>query len=303
MRINFFNIAWFSKTDGPGLRTVLFLQGCNLRCPWCHSPHSREIEAPLLFNPVRCINCQKCLEVCNRNVHFIVDGVHIVKRDNCLKCGDCVEACPTSVKDSNTGALILPTQSMDTGGLFDLLLPQLNVLKYSGGLTISGGEALLQKEAVLEILKYCKSEGIHTAIETSLCLPVENFQFVSKYVDCWLIGIRGAYLQYRSAYMEDEILENINYLSHLDSEVIVRFPAIKGYTQSEAQLSKLVKYMQFGGFNNIEVMPCNENMLHYYTLSGITPEICVEEALTDKVEISLIVSFFKSKGLNVNLID
>lgn len=302
MRVNYFHIEWFSKTDGPGNRTVLFLQGCNLRCPWCHSPHSREMESPILFNPIRCLHCHNCIDICNNGVHFLSDGIHMLQRSNCTKCGRCVEACPTSRIGSDSGALILPTRSMDTLELFTLLWPQLEVVKKSGGLTISGGEALLQQEAVLELLKHCKSRGIHTAIETSLSLPVENYQLVSEYVDCWLIGMRNAYLENKTIQMVGGMIENIHYLSSLGTKVIVRFPAIKGYTTSQAKLSKITELMRLGGFHDIQVLPCNKNMKHYYTLSGIIPEINIEETFLDEAEIHTVVSFFQEQGLNVRLI-
>lgn len=302
MRIKYFDIGWLSRTDGPGNRTVLFLQECNLRCPWCHSPHSREVESPILFNEVRCINCHNCMEICIQNVHSFRNGIHMVQRKNCIKCGRCIEACPTSRLDTNSGALFLPTRSMEVSDMFSLLHPQLEVLKTSGGLTVSGGEALLQKEAVMEILKLCKSRNIHTAVETSLTLPEEYYDSVSEYVDCWLIGLRGAYLNNISDKIKSITMNNVRYFSRLDSEVVVRFPVIKNYTMSEIQLSRIAETMCIGAFNNIEILPCNKSMEHYYKLSGITSEIKAEDAFPDAYEIKCIVSFFKAKGFNVKVI-
>lgn len=296
MKINFFDIGWFSRKDGPGLRTVLYLQGCNLRCPWCHSPHSRESVSPLLFNPVRCQNCGRCAEVCKQDVHHIVNGTHTVLRDKCIKCGCCVDTCPVSARSSNTGALVLATEDMEVMEIFEnYLRPQLEATGRSGGITISGGEALLQKEAVRELLKLCKITGHHTAIETSLCVPLENLKYVSRFVDCWLIGMRSLYLPGSTPQMDTMLRQNIAYLSELDSEVIVRYPAIKGYTQSEEQMSRVAEYMRLGNFNHIEIIPCNSNMSHYYSLSGIAPEINVEEVYMNETEINSIYSFFNSQ--------
>ena len=186
--------------------------------------------------------------------------------------------------------------------MFSLLRPQLEVLKTSGGLTVSGGEALLQKEAVMEILKLCKSRNIHTAVETSLTLPEEYYDSVSEYVDCWLIGLRGTYLNNISDDMKRITMNNVRYFSRLDSEVVVRFPVIKNYTMSEIQLSRIAETMGIGAFNNIEILPCNKSMEHYYRLSGITSEIKAEDAFPDANEIKCIVSFFKAKGFNVKVI-
>lgn len=302
MKVSYFDVEWLSTKDGPGNRTVLFLQGCNLRCQWCHSPHSREKESPILFNEIRCIDCRNCMEACNQRVHSFRNGIHIIQRENCIKCGKCIEACPTSRSETNSGALFLPTRKIEAADLFSLLRPQLEVLKNSGGLTISGGEALLQKEAVKEILKLCKSQGIHTAVETSLLLTEEHFRSVSRYVDCWLVGVRGAYLNNRDDNMENITLNNLRYLSNLNAEVIVRFPAIKGHTLSDAKISGLADMMRIGRFNNIEILPCNKNMMHYYRLSGIAPEINTEEAFPDEEAINNTFLFFKAKGFNVKVI-
>jgi len=301
MKVRYFRIEWFSKTDGPGNRTVLLLQGCNLRCPWCHLPHSREERSPILFNRIRCLNCLNCIDACNNNVHFVVEGIHELDRNNCIMCGKCIEACPTSKVGNDSGALCLPTLDIDTSELLDLLRPQLEVLKNKGGLTISGGEALLQKEAVLEILMQCKAWGVHTAIETSLSLPLEHYKFVSEYVDCWLIGMRDSYLKSNNIKAHEGMIDNIRYLSHLDKEVIVRFPAIKGFTQSKAQLARLVELMNIGRFKDIEVLPCNKGMDHYYTLSGIKKEIDSKKALLDDAEVDIILAFFREQGLNARL--
>lgn len=147
----------------------------------------------------------------------------------------------------------------------------------------------------------CKAWGVHTAIETSLSLPLEHYKFVSEYVDCWLIGMRDSYLKSNNIKMHEGMIDNIRYLSHLDKEVIVRFPAIKGFTQSKAQLARLVELMNIGRFKDIKVLPCNKGMDHYYTLSGIKKEIDSKKALLDDAEVDIILAFFREQGLNARL--
>ncbi len=302
MKVRYFDIAWLSKVDGPGNRVVLFLQGCHLRCPWCHSPHSWESHSPILFNQSRCMNCNNCVEICEKGVHIIADGVHKLERKNCIKCGKCIEACPTSKTGHNTGALSLPTQHLDASKVFDILLPQLEVVKEYGGLTISGGEALLQKEAVLEILHYCKAHGIHTAIETSLTLPTEVYSYVSGFVDCWLIGMRDVSYNGSTKNLDGLVLSNASYISSLGREVVVRFPIIKGYTDSMSQLERLSGLMDMGKFKDIELLPCNRDLPHYYGLCGMKPQLSVDTVVPNEDEIIGIVSFFTRAGFNVSVI-
>jgi pyruvate formate lyase activating enzyme len=244
------------------------------------------------------MQCGNCVETCPNNVHFFLNGTHKLQRNNCILCGKCIDTCPTSRRNLKSGALSLPTISIDAAELFDVLWPQLEVVKEIGGLTISGGEALLQKEAVLELVKYCKKRGIHTAIETALALPVESYQYVSKYIDCWLIGMRDSYLNNSNSHLS----ENIQYFSKMREQVIVRYPAIKGYTMGDDQLLRLAENMKLGGFKNIEILPCNKNMLHYYILLGRMPEFNINEVVPGEEEIRRVFSFFSDRGLDVRVV-
>ena len=151
MKINYFNVSWISNNDGPGKRVVLFLQKCHLDCAWCHSPHSRGESSPLLFFPNLCLKCGACVEACPSHVHSIKNNVHFIDRDKCILCGNCIKACPSSNQEN--GVLILPTKSTDVTTLYKKLRPQLLLFKDIGGITISGGEPLLQLEAVKKLLK------------------------------------------------------------------------------------------------------------------------------------------------------
>lgn len=302
MEVNYFDIAWFSKTDGPGNRVVLYLQSCNLTCPWCHSPHSWGKESPILYNPNRCLKCYRCLDVCEKGVHSIKNGEHVLDRDKCIKCGKCIEGCPTSKYDSTSGALALPTRCADSLEVFNLLLPQLDVVKHHGGLTLSGGEALLQKEAVLEILKYAKSKNIHTAVETSLTLPTEIYKSVGDFVDCWLIGMRDIYLSDENKNEYSLLLENVKLIASLDKEVIVRYPIIKGITDSSIQQQEIMKFMGHREFKYIEILPCNKNMEHYYFLSGIEPRLNVDKVLPSEEELNSIAYAFSSQDFTVKIV-
>jgi pyruvate formate lyase activating enzyme len=199
------------------------------------------------------------------------------------------------------GALSLPTEEADPSAIFDMLLPQLDVIKDCGGLTISGGEALLQQEAVLELLQLCEQHQIHTAIETSLTLPWDIYASVQDYVDCWLIGMRDLSLQ-GSLQQADVVLQNVQGLSASGKDVIVRLPLIRGYTDSPDQIQRMVHFMRIGHFADIELLPCNRDLEHYYVLSGITPIPSVEGLLPSSQEIETIAGFFHRAGFKVRVI-
>jgi pyruvate formate lyase activating enzyme len=88
-----FDIQGYSIHDGPGIRTLVFLKGCHLRCPWCSNPESQRFEPELFFHPERCIGCQKCLQVCSRGAIGVADGKISFNRDRCQNCGQCSRVC------------------------------------------------------------------------------------------------------------------------------------------------------------------------------------------------------------------
>lgn len=132
-------IGWLSTKDGPGNRVVVYMQGCPVQCPWCHSPHSRYDISPLFFQKRLCRLCGKCEAVCPNQVHKVTPTEHFIDRDKCIHCGKCISACPYSTVAASNSVLSMPTVRQETGELFELLRPQLDLDRKSGGITLSGG--------------------------------------------------------------------------------------------------------------------------------------------------------------------
>jgi len=269
--IRFFGINWNSKIDGKGIRTVIFLQGCNLSCPWCHSPHSQAKISPILLNVQNCVLCKKCAEVCSNGVHSFALGEHRINSEACVSCWNCISHCDMSknVRQQSMNALNLPTIESTPEALFEKVFPQLDLLKYSGGVTISGGEPMLQHKALKGFLKACKLNQIHTSIETSGSVPFYCFQEVQEYVDDWLFGIRPVRSEY-SKYVADfnSVIDNVKQLSLLTKSITIRVPLIKGILDSKEQMKKIIELMQENGLKNIELLPFNPYTDHYYKAMG-----------------------------------
>ncbi|HZK39797.1 MAG TPA: 4Fe-4S binding protein, partial [Clostridia bacterium] len=103
-----FDIQRFSIDDGPGIRTVVFFKGCNMRCNWCHNPESLHPYAEMMFFVQKCIACGECFEVCEKSCHVFSGGEHFFDRDLCDNCGRCVAVC-------YAGALAVTGKSMTVG--------------------------------------------------------------------------------------------------------------------------------------------------------------------------------------------
>lgn len=274
--LSYFNINWLSRTDGPGRRTVLFLQGCHLDCTWCHSPHSLPPKSPLLYFNALCRHCRRCEEVCPQGVHKFMGKHHLVLRENCTQCGKCIEACPQSSEYKPANALVLPTKTQTVDTVFKVLRPQLELLQDDGGITFSGGEPLLQAKALVQLAKKCKASGFNTALETSGIVPLRSVEIMAPYIDTWLFGMRlttGTH-QFSAAYLERQTRRIFQYLAgQAKSRIIVRIPAIEGHTTTPYFLDRAMEIIHTHPGQPIEIMPLNKNSTHYYTAMGITPAI------------------------------
>lgn len=220
-----FNIQRFSLFDGPGVRTVVFLKGCPLRCIWCHNPEGLEAWPQILYNPERCIGCGECSKACQRELHFMQQGAHGYMRMGCGGCGNCADVCCT-------GALALAGKEMSTDEVMETVLRDLNVYRESGGgLTLSGGEPMAQADFSISLLRAAKDAGISTCIETSGYADPAKLAEAAKYVDLFLYDYKatGDEMHLRLCGVNQrKILDNLALLDSLNARVILRCPIIPG---------------------------------------------------------------------------
>jgi len=262
--VRYFDIEWLSRHDGPGTRVVLFLQGCLLACPWCHSPHSRFVRSPVLFFENRCLSCGRCAGVCPEHLRGPDASSEWDVGDACRRCGACVAVCPASRLDRTAGALVLPTREATPEALFAALLPQLELVRSIGGLTLSGGEALLQGAGAARLLELARNAGFHTTVETSGLLPLKRYAAVGGLVDCWLFGLRsdipGAGAREHFGARGD----NLRFLASLPTRVIVRKPLVAGVTDTVEEIVATIDLMAECGVAEIDLLPLNPHTGHYY---------------------------------------
>ncbi len=269
-KISLFDINELSRFDGPGLRCVLFFQGCSTNCEWCHSPHSQPKISPLLYNKNLCVGCGRCVEACSNQVHSFLEGEHIVDRKNCTHCAKCIEACPNSVDGVSGSALNLPTVEVSVDALYGQIEPYLKLCKANnGGITLSGGEALLQLDGVAELLTKCKENGIHTAIETSGLLPLSVYRGVLDQVDLWLFGMR--IITSKSGVKHKERIEaSLKLLLESGAKVLPRIPMVPSYFDRSDVMSCITSLIERYSIEEVCLSEWNRDYDHYYSQSGQT---------------------------------
>ena len=230
MKATVFEIKRFAVHDGDGIRTTVFFKGCPLRCVWCHNPEGLSRPAQLAYYRHKCICCMECATVCPTGAHSLNDGTHTLEREKCIACGRCAEVCLGE-------ALTFYGREVSVEELLPNLLADREFYENSGGgVTLSGGECLMQADFCRELLRALKEEGIATAVDTSGFVPRVALEKVAPYTDIFLYDLK-AYTEQthiRATGQSNKIiLENLLYLGELGKKAEIRIPYVPEYNADE----------------------------------------------------------------------
>lgn len=236
---NVFDIKRFAVHDGDGMRTTVFLKGCPLKCVWCHNPEGISAKKELSYFEHKCIGCGECAVVCPEAAHIMGENGHIFDREKCIACGKCEEACLGE-------ALKLYGKEMDSDEVLELLLADKMFYEESGGgITLSGGECLMQADFCAELLAKCKEKGLNTAVDTCGLVPKESLDKVISYTDVFLYDIKAIdeNVHIKCTGVSNKlILENIKYLDDAGCNIEVRIPYVPGY--NDDQIEKIAEFLK-----------------------------------------------------------
>ena len=242
-----FNIQRFTVHDGPGIRTEIFFKGCPLKCKWCSNPESINANTEIGVYANRCIGtdkCGLCLTTCPESPKpFIIEDktVTTINRQTCVACGKCADACPAN-------ALVIWGKKMTVPEVMEVILKDMPYYQKSGGgVTLSGGEVLLQWRFARELLQECRKHGIHTCVESSLHIKPEILEEILPFIDLVITDIKhmdSAQHLINSGVGNELILENIKRVVLSNSPLIIRIPVIPDHNNSEDNIRATAEFIR-----------------------------------------------------------
>ncbi|HHQ47418.1 MAG TPA: glycyl-radical enzyme activating protein, partial [Acidobacteria bacterium] len=245
-----FDVQRFCVHDGPGIRTVVFLKGCPLHCPWCQNPESIATGPEMAFYAERCMECMDCAAVCPRDA--ILAGAERIDREACDACGLCAEACPGEAL-----RLVGELRSVDDV-LEELLRDEPYYRASGGGVTLSGGEPLLQARGAAELLARCRERGLHTVVETAGAVPWPALEEVLPLVDLFYYDLKTSAeeLHRRLTGVSLEwVMDNARRLVGAGARVVFRTPVIPGHNDDPECVAGIASLLRELGAGAIRLLP------------------------------------------------
>lgn len=268
------NIQKFSLHDGGGIRTLIFLKGCALHCPWCANPESQNHEIEVMRKPSLCIQCSA---------------------PSCKACTQSPEDCPT-------GAMCEIGEWMDADQVVEIAKKDAIFYDASGGgVTFSGGEPMEWSGFIKEAVARLKEEGLHVAVETCGAGPLESYRDLANEVDLWLFDLKIADNERSKMILGtsfDALFERMMVLKRAGARVIVRIPLVPTYTATEKNLVALAGLIQEAGIGEVHLLPFHQYGEGKYEALNRKYEFSGMDAMKDE-EAEEYAEYFRSRGIRV----
>jgi len=292
-----FDIKKYAIHDGPGIRTTVFFQGCPLSCWWCHNPESQSRRPMLLYRANRCVLCGTCVEICPQN-GISINGVATTDRAKCDVCGECAQVC-------YYGAREVSGREMSVAEVLAEIERDVPFYDQSGGgVTFSGGEPLLQRRFLAELLRECKGREIHTVVDTSGLAAWDVIYDIRDDVGLFLYDLKlmdNERHKQTTGVSNELILSNLKRLAESGSQIFVRIPLIPGINDDAENLAQSAAFIAaLPNITGVELMGYHEIAAAKYEALGMDYPL-PGTSPPDEAAMLAAARFFDNQGLNVKI--
>lgn len=298
-----FNIQKYNMYDGPGVRTLVFFKGCPLRCKWCSNPESQSRRFEVLCKKDVCVSCGRCVSACPLGIHSMTSAGHSVDRSKeCVNCGACVHVCPEA-------ALAIAGERKGISELLEVVEQDWLFYENSGGgITVGGGDPVMQPESVANLLLACKRRSIHTAMETSGYTKLEVLRQLAEVTDLFLFDIKhmDSDKHYSlTGVRNEQILSNLQWLLENGHDVHIRMPLLKGYNADEATMHATGRFLSAHkdrkNFKGVDLLPYHKMGVSKYAQLDRDYPVHDDPVLED-ADLQRLEDILKGYGLGVKII-
>ncbi|HZY41134.1 MAG TPA: glycyl-radical enzyme activating protein [Anaerolineae bacterium] len=293
-----FDIRKYSIHDGPGIRTTVFFKGCPLSCWWCHNPESQSPTIEMSLRDSRCIRCGACVDACPHGAVTWINGEPITDRARCERCATCATICYADAREpigrDMTVAEVMAEIETDVA-FYD---------QSGGGVTFSGGEPLLQRDFLLELLRACKAKDIHTAVDTSGFATWSTLDRIRRHVDLFLYDLKlmddDRHHEYTGV-SNRSILSNLQALSDCGHNIIIRVPIIPGINDDDETIRQIADFTRtLPHVQGVDILPYHHIAVDKY-LRLAKPYRLFETRQPSDDRVAAIAQTLRSFNLSVTI--
>lgn len=300
-----FNVQKYNMFDGPGIRTIVFFKGCPLRCKWCANPEGLERNIQVMLKQSLCTDCGACVPVCPVGMLNLSKGtskLEVARDIDCNGCRKCIDACPES-------ALSIAGEAKTISELLEIVEEDRSFYEMSGGgITLGGGEVLMQPEAAANLLMASKMEGINTAIETSGYASLSAVLQVAEFTDLFLYDMKHMDSEEHFKYTgvrNERILNNLSELLKRRYNVKIRMPILNGINDSWEEIDQVIQfllpYKDYKNFKGIDLLPYHKFGVNKYNQLSQDYQITGNASMTAE-DMERIESWFKQYDFQVKVV-
>ncbi len=294
-----FDIKRYAINDGPGIRIVIFMKGCNLNCAWCHNPESISTGTERMYAVSKCIQCGTCVEACPEKALTLTPEGIITDLELCKMHGQCARVCPTKAIEIS-GKPMSVTEIMN-----EIEKERVFFDQSGGGVTFSGGEPLLQSRFLIELLDECGRRGIHRAVDTAGLANTEIVLEVAKRTDLFLYDLKMMDSDRHRKWTgvpNEKILENLKTLAETGSKIIIRIPLIGGVNDDVENLTATARFVNqlSGEKKEVNLLPYHKIAQTKYQKLGRPDDFTLLEEPTKEAQLQAI-SIFQEYGINASI--